>query len=291
MLAGFKEFFVSVEQNVDIYGGIKGSGPGLLLAHGFPENHRIWHAVADTLAEMYTVVVVDLRGYGKSSKPPSDASHSVYSKRELAKDCVKVMSYHGIDKFYFIGHDRGARVGHRLCLDYSDKVIKAIFLDICPTLSMYESTDLKFAKAYYHWFFLIQPAPYPENLIGSNPKAFIHGHMGGRYAGLKPFRQEDLSDYIEIIGQSKAVHAMCEDYRASATIDLEHDSEELKNGVKIKAPLMVLWGKYGVIEKCYNAIEVWKNYAVDVSGEAVESGHYIPEEVPQLLLEKISGFF
>ena len=271
-----------------VYGG---QGPGLLLLHGFAESHRIWHAVSDQLAKKYSVIAMDLRGYGDSSKPKSDACHSTYSKRAMAKDCVAVMKHLGHEKFYFIGHDRGARVGHRLCVDYPEKVIKAIFLDICPTLSMYETTDLKFATLYYHWFFLIQDYPYPESLIIANPHLFIVSHMGGRYAGLGPFKQQDIQAYTQAISTMEGAHAMCEDYRASATIDLDHARQDIANGIKMKTPLKVLCGKHGVIGKCFDAIQLWQDVATDVCGAQIESGHYIPEEAPAVLLEHINRFF
>jgi haloacetate dehalogenase len=293
MFQDFESFDIQTDADVTIHGVRKpGNGPALLLVHGYPESHRIWRYVADQLSSRFSVVAIDLRGYGKSSAPTSyEANHATYGKSAMARDCVTVMQRLGYSKFYFVGHDRGARVGHRLCVSYCDVIIKAIFLDICPTLTMYESTNLKFASAYYHWFFLIQPTPGPEKLIVGNPRAFIESHMGSRYAGMKPFDPQDVEAYIRAIGEPDRAHAMCEDYRASATIDLDEHRADNQNGSKITVPLKVLWGKHGVIEECFDALTEWSKVATNVQGHSLDCGHYIPEEIPQVLLQEISSFF
>jgi len=266
------------------------AGPPLLLLHGHPQTHLIWRDIADRLAEQYTVVATDLRGYGASSKPAGLPDHANYSKRTMAADQLAVMKHFGFERFFVCAHDRGARVAHRLCADHPERVSAAMFLDIAPTLAMYERTDRLFATAYFHWFFLIQPAPLPETLVGAAPGAYVRNVMGGRHAGLEPFPPEVLQAYEDALAQPGAVHAMCEDYRASATIDLEHDRADREAARKLKCPLRVLWGQYGVIARCFDAVALWREVAENVSGRAVPSGHYIPEEIPDLLHHEICDF-
>jgi haloacetate dehalogenase len=208
---------------VDIFGMKGGNGPPLLLLHGHPQTHEIWHRLAGVLAQHFTVIATDLRGYGASAKPPSDAQHTPYSKRAMAADQVAVMRHFGFERFMVCAHDRGARVAHRMALDFPEAVDRLMLLDIAPTLAMYEATDRAFATAYFHWFFLIQPEPLPELLIGAHPDAYVERVMGSRHAGLAPFAPHALQAYRDALRQPGAVHAMCEDYRASASIDLEHD--------------------------------------------------------------------
>ena len=235
-------------------------------------------------------MALDLRGYGFSSKPAGDDRHSNYSKSVMAQDCVRIMTQMGYNKFYICAHDRGARVAHKLCVNHPEMVLKAMFLDIAPTLAMYTKTDFTFAKAYYHWFFLIQPSPLPEDLINGNPTVFMEVSMG-RHAGLKMFNQDCLKSYIDVMKNPAAVHAMCEDYRAAASIDLEEAREDEEMGRKIQCPVMVLWGKHGIIEKCFDAIGEWKKVSRStVVGESLDCGHYIPEEAPEALLEHIQKF-
>jgi len=224
----------------------KAAGPPLLLLHGAPQTHLIWHRIADRLAEDYTVVATDLRGYGASGKPAGLPDHANYSKRVMAADQIAVMRSFSFEHFFICAHDRGARVAHRLCVDHPQRVTSAMFLDIAPTLAMYERTDLLFATAYFHWFFLIQPAPFPETLLGAAPSVYVEKLMGSRHAGLAPFSPEVLRAYKDALAHPGAVHAMCEDYRASATIDLEHDRADLAAGCKVTCPLRVLWGEHGV---------------------------------------------
>ena len=276
---------------VDIFGVKGGAGPPLLLLHGHPQSHLIWARCAARLAEHFTVIATDLRGYGASDKPPSDAQHLPYSKRTMAADQVAVMRHFGFERFMVCAHDRGARVAHRMALDHADAVERLMLLDIAPTLAMYEATDRTFATLYFHWFFLIQPEPLPETLIGADPAAYVNAVMGGRHAGLAPFEPSALDAYRAALAQPGAVHAMCEDYRASASIDLEHDRADIERGHKIGCPLRVLWGEKGVIEKCFDALTEWRHVARDVSGRSLPCGHYIPEEAPEELLAEMFSFF
>jgi haloacetate dehalogenase len=286
----FAAFTVTV-QDVDIFGVKGGAGPPLLLLHGHPQTHMIWHRLAAVLARHFTVIATDLRGYGASGKPHGDAAHLTYSKRTMAADQLAVMRHFGYERFPVCAHDRGARVAHRMALDHPDAVERMMLLDIAPTLAMYEKTDRAFATAYFHWFFLIQPAPLPETLIGANPDAYVERVMGSRSAGLAPFSPAALDAYRHALKQPGAVHAMCEDYRASASIDLEHDRADLERGTRIGCPLRVLWGADGVVARCFSPLDEWRAVARDVSGRALDCGHYIPEEAPDALLAEMLAFF
>lgn len=272
-----------------IHGVVGGSGPPLLLLHGYPQTHAMWHKVAARLQDKFTIVATDLRGYGASSKPAGLLDHSNYSKRVMAEDQVRVMNSLGFDRFRVVGHDRGGRVAHRMALDHRSRIVQMAVLDIVPTKTMYERTDRVFAEAYYHWFFLIQPTPFPERLIGSDPEFFLKCHLGSRHAGLEPFDREALEAYLQAFRQPATIHATCEDYRAAATIDLEHDAEDLHR--RVEAPLHVLWGKHGVVERCFRPIVDWQARATSVSGRALECGHYLPEEAPAETANELRRFF
>lgn len=269
------------------------SRPPLLLLHGFPQTLHIWHRVAPQLTNDYTVVLLDLRGYGSSSKPGDDVSQ--YVKSVMARDCAEAMKSLGYDSFYLCGHDRGGRVGHKLCVDYPDRVVKAMFLDICPTLAMFEATNFDFAKAYFHWFFLIQQSPLPETMILGNPRQVAEAFMGGRQVGgLTIFDEHCFEQYVKNLSDPDTVHAMCQDYRAAATLDMDEQRKDLAEGKHIKCPVRVLWGKSGVVEKCFDAVSEWQKVTeagVGVDGYAVDSGHYIPEQVPQDVMSAIRDFF
>ncbi|TAQ87923.1 hypothetical protein B7494_g3769 [Chlorociboria aeruginascens] len=289
LFAGFREFDVTVGPEVTIHGIIAGDGPPLLLLHGFPQNHLIWHIVAPQLTSTYTVVAVDLRGYGASSKPPPSSDHSAYAKSKMAQDCVLVMSNLGFSTFSICSHDRGARVAHKLCVDHPSAVQKVMFLDIAPTLSMFEKTDMEFARKYWHWFFLIQPSPFPESCILANQQGFANIFFWRSDNG---FDGEALETYVKQLSDPDTVKGMCEDYRAAASVDLEEAREDLKLGRRIQCPVRVLWGKKGVIESCFDALEEWRAVSDGlVDGEHVDSGHYIPEEVPEALVKHIREFF
>jgi haloacetate dehalogenase len=266
-----------------------GSGPPLLLLHGYPQTHAIWRNVAPRLAERYTVVAADLRGYGDSSKPQGLADHANYSKREMARDQREAMRALGHESFYLVGHDRGARVSHRLTLDHPDAVRRLVTLDIVPTKVVFDSTNMAVASAYYHWFFMLRPSPFPETMIGANPEAWLRFHMGGRFAGLTPFEQEAWADYLRCF-DAASIHGSCEDYRAAGTIDLEHDAASLAEGKRVTCPMLALWGAEGTVQRLFKPIEEWQRYAADVRGHSVPSGHYIPEEIPDVLYEELVGF-
>jgi haloacetate dehalogenase len=270
---------------------VAGDRPALLLLHGFPQSHAIWHRIAPELAGQFALVMPDLRGYGDSDKPSSDAEHATYSKRTMAKDCVELMRSFGFETFFVCGHDRGARVAHRLALDHPGAVRKLTLLDIAPTLTMYEQTNQLFAQLYYHWFFLIQPAPLPETLIGSDPRFYVRAKLGGaQQRGLGLFDPRALAEYERCVETPGAVHAMCEDYRASASIDLAHDRADAEQ--RIACPVHVLWGERGVIHRLWKPIAEWQRKARGpVTGHALPSGHYIPEEVPAALLAELRAFF
>jgi pimeloyl-ACP methyl ester carboxylesterase len=293
MFEGFKSFDINTQSDpaVSIRGIRGGSGPPCLLLHGHPQTHHIWHRVAPQIIKDFTVIALDLRGYGASSKPSGVAQ---YSKTVMSRDCIWVMDEMGFTSFFVCAHDRGARVAHKMLVDYPERVRKAIFLDICPTLAMYSKTDFAFAKAYFHWFLLIQKSPLPETLIGQNPRKWLELFMGGRHSGLEVFDKDNFEEYVKVLEDPDAVHAMCEDYRASATVDMDEAKDDLREGRLIRCPLKVFWGKHGVIEKCFDAIKEWKDVAapgVEIGGGNVDCGHYIPEEAPELVARNIQSFF
>ncbi len=268
-----------------------GDGPPLLLLHGHPQTHAIWHAVAGPLAREFSVVAMDLRGRGDSARLPASADHALYSKRAMAADAVAVMRHFGFERFAICAHDRGARVAHRLALDHSDAPTRMMLLDIAPTLAMYEGTTEAFARAYWHWFFLIQDAPLPERAIEADPLAWLREGMGRRFAGLGPFAPDALAEYERCIAMAGSATAICEDYRASATIDLVHDRIDRERGHRVRVPLRVLWGAQGVVEHCFDVLGLWRDAAADVSGGALDCGHYIAEERPAELLAEMRTFF
>ncbi|CAN7332445.1 alpha/beta hydrolase [Variovorax paradoxus] len=281
-----------IERNgVRVHGRIGGRGAPLLLLHGHPQTHLIWHRVAPVLAERFTVVAVDLRGYGDSGRPADDAGHVAYSKREMARDALAAMRHHGFERFGVLAHDRGARVAHRLAADHVAAVDRMLLLDIAPTLSMYENTTEAFARAYWHWFFLIQPPPLPEALIASDPVRYVRSVMGGRHAGLAPFAPEVLAEYERCAAIPGTAESICGDYRASATIDLVHDRADIAAGRKLAQPLRVLWGEHGAVGRCFDVLSLWRECAAQVSGRALPCGHYIPEEAPGELLAEALQFF
>jgi haloacetate dehalogenase len=261
-----------------------------LLLHGFPQTKAIWHRIAPQLAQSYTVIAPDLRGYGKSSKPQSSPDHKTYSKKVMAGDQLALMKQLGFDQFYVLGHDRGARVAHRLAVDYPQNVLKLMLLDISPTLTMYSQTTMSFAKGYWHWFFLTQAHPIPEKMIGANPEFWLRNHMG-RYAGTNIFAPECWQEYLEAVSDPACLHAMCEDYRAAASIDLIDDQLDRDRQHKLAMPVHILWGEHGLINQCFKPLKDWAEIAQTVSGHAVPSGHYIPEEIPDVLLHEAKEFF
>ncbi|KAF7550663.1 hypothetical protein G7046_g7945 [Stylonectria norvegica] len=297
MFEGFTSFSVTTENDPDVtIAGLRSNDtlsslPPILLLHGFPQTRHIWHRVAPKLTHSYSVVIIDIRGYGDSSKP---GDLKAYAKSAMARDCIKVMDHLGFSSSFFVcAHDRGARISHKLCVDYPDRVKKAIFLDICPTLAMYTATDFDFANAYWHWFFLIQKEPLPESLILGSSKNFAELFMARQQPGLGIFEKECWGHYVKGLEDAASVHAMCQDYRASATLDLQEARDDLASSRLIRSPLLVLWGKHGVIEKCFDAIKEWQAVAQEgniIQGRSVDSGHYMPEEVPDTVVSSIREF-
>jgi haloacetate dehalogenase len=277
-----------VQGGVEIAGVHGGRGPGLLLLHGHPQTHAIWHRVAAELSDRYTVIAPDLRGYGDSSKPDGTAQ---FTKRAMARDQIDLMRALGFSDFFVVGHDRGGRVAHRLAVDHPEAVRRVVLLDIAPTLAMYEQTTDEFARAYWHWFFLIQPAPMPERLIGADPEFYLTWFLRRRTGPASPFAPEAFAEYLRCFRDPATIRGMCEDYRASATTDLEHDRADREAGRKVGCPLFALWGAEGVVARCFDPLAEWRKVAVDVTGHALPCGHYIPEEVPELLMRELMAFF
>lgn len=274
---------------VDINYRIGGTGPPLLLLHGYPQTHVMWHKIAPKLAEEFTVIASDLRGYGDSSKPKTTENHEPYSKRAMANDQVLLMNHLGFTKFYLVGHDRGGRVAHRMALDHEDAILKLAVMDIAPTYTMYKTTDMEFAKAYYHWFWLIQPYDLPEKMISSDPEYFLSKKFRQWGRDSEAFTDEAFNEYLRCF-TPETIHASCEDYRASATIDLEHDQIDVDNRHRISCPMHCIWGENGFVGNKYNIIKVWRMWADEVTGCSIPSGHYLPEEAPEETLKALLDF-
>jgi haloacetate dehalogenase len=268
---------------------IGGRGPPLLLLHGNPQTHVMWHRVAPTLARHFTVVATDLTGYGMSSKPPSTPGHAAYSKRAMARTQVEAMRMLGHARFFVAGHDRGGRVAYRMALDHPEVVLKLALLDIVPTLEAFTRGGKDFGLGYYHWFFLAQPAPLPERLIGADPDWFWRWHTtrGPRDV----FAPEAVEDYLACFRNPETVRAICEDYRAGAGIDCEHDAADKQAGRRITCPVLALWGAQGKLEAWYDTLSVWREWAADVRGNALPCGHYLAEERPEETADELIAFF
>lgn len=271
----------------------RGERPALLLLHGFPQTHAIWHRVAQRLQDDYWIVMPDLRGYGDSAQPPGLPDHGNYSKRAMAQDLVDVMDLLGCPAFFLCGHDRGGRVAARLALDHPEKVRRLCLIDIAPTLDMYAATTMDFARAYYHWFHLIQPWPLPENMIGADPKPYLHAKLGGWGSqGLSYIEPEALAEYERCFCRPEAIHAACEDYRASAGIDLEHDRASRERGERLACDLLLLWGARGVVHRLFQPLALWQAQCRGVvTGQALPAGHFIPEELPDETAAALRAFF
>lgn len=264
-----------------------GSGPPLLLLHGYPQTHAMWHRVAGPISEHFEVICPDLRGYGASSKPPGLPDHANYSKRAMAKDLVEVLRHLGHAQVLVAGHDRGARVGHRLALDHPEVVSRLCVMDIAPTLHMFRNTNQAFATGYYHWFFLIQPDGLPERLIGQDPEYYLREALR-RWSGPQAsFDESVVQQYVQAF-TPEGIHATCEDYRAAASIDLIHD--EADRSRKLTCPLHVLWGSRGFVHRNYDVLSVWSDYAETVSGRPLDCGHFLPEEAPEAVVQELLGF-
>ncbi|MDQ6837286.1 MAG: alpha/beta hydrolase [Actinomycetota bacterium] len=287
LLEDFDRRTVTVD-GVRIATWVAGSGSPVLALHGYPQTHVMWHAVAPALAEDHTVVLTDLRGYGDSDQPAGGADHAGYAKRTMAADQVGVMAELGFDRFALVGHDRGARVGHRLTLDNPDRVSALAVIDIVPTHHMVATTDLAMAQAYFHWFFLSQRAPLPERLIGSDPELWLTAQMGAGHGGGDDFHPEAMAAYLEAFSRPGTITASCEDYRAAVTVDFETDGADRDR--RVTCPLLVLWGDKGFIERRYDPLDVWRHYAEDVRGQALPSGHFVPEEAPEPVIDALRAF-
>ncbi|KAA2236973.1 alpha/beta fold hydrolase [Salinarimonas soli] len=288
LFPGFRVVDASTPETT-IRAAIGGSGPPLLLLHGYPQTHAIWHAVAGRLQERFTLVCADLRGYGCSGKPPSTVDHAPYSKRAMAGDMVALMALLGFERFHVAGHDRGGRVGHRLAADHPDRVERLAVLDIAPTREMYRDTNDAFARAYWHWFFLIQPAPFPERMIGADPDAYWLKKCGSGRAGLAPFDERALAEYLRCFRDPAAIHASCEDYRAAASIDIAHDDAD--GASRLPMPLLALWGEHGAVHACFDVLALWRERTADVRGRALPGGHYLAEELPDEVAAELAAFF
>lgn len=271
-----------------IFARVGGQGPPLLLLHGYPQTHAMWHRVAPVLAQSFTVVCTDLRGYGDSGRPASDDTHAAYSKRAMAADQVALMEQLGFGRFAVVAHDRGARVAHRMALDWPDRVERVSLLDIVPTRHVFETADQDLATAYYHWFFLIQSGGLPEHLIGLDPGFYLRDKLARWSRRPDPFTPEATAEYLRCFRDPAVIHASCEDYRAAATIDLKHDRADTLR--RIGCPVQVLWGAEGVVGRLYDPLAVWRGYAESVTGEALACGHFLPEEAPSATLVALSSF-
>lgn len=291
-MTDFDNIFEQMKINV---GGVNihlrkaGQGDPLLLLHGYPQTGYMWHKIAPDLALNHTVIIPDLRGYGLSDKPQTDDQHYPYSKRQMAADMVLLMAHFGFDRFAVAGHDRGARVAFRLARDHRDRVSRLAVLDIAPTDSMYKQADMAFGRAYYHWFFLIQSAPFPETLIASDPAFFLQHKLGhwGKTEGA--ITDAAYDEYLRCFSNPETIHASCEDYRAAASIDLIHDAEDKDK--KLDIPLLALWGDAGFVGQAYDVLSEWNDVANHVTGHSVPSGHFLAEEAPAETLAALSVFF
>ncbi|MCP1673552.1 haloacetate dehalogenase [Natronocella acetinitrilica] len=288
MFEGFAERDFTTGET-PIHYRIGGDGPPLVLLHGYPQTHMMWHAVAPLLAETHTVICPDLRGYGASGRPPSDASHTTYSKRAMGADIIDLMDELGYRQFKLAGHDRGGRVAHRLALDHPHRLEGVAVLDIVPTLHLFETLGQAVATGYYHWLFLIQPDGLPERLIGNDPAYYCREKLRRWSHHHDAFAAEAVDAYVEAFCRPDTIHATCEDYRAGATIDLEHHRADGDKLVEI--PMLALWGLHGLMEKHYDVLGVWRRHGHDVTGEALDCGHFLPEEAPQDTARALRLFF
>ncbi|MCG2592618.1 alpha/beta hydrolase [Ramlibacter sp. XY19] len=289
MLQGF-ELVPMTRDGVALQVRRAGQGAPLLLLHGHPQSQGMWHRVAPQLAERFSVVLMDLRGYGDSGRPAAAEQSANYAKREMARDALHVMRTLGHERFQVLAHDRGARVAHRLALDHPQAVERLLLLDIAPTLAMYRNTGEAFARAYWHWFFLIQPPPLPEALIASDPVRYVRSVMGARHAGLAAFAPEALAEYERCAAIAGTAESICADYRASAGIDLQHDQADQDAGNRLTQPLHVLWGEHGAVGRNFDVPALWRAAATDFTGRSLPCGHYIAEEAPALLLDEAFSF-
>jgi haloacetate dehalogenase len=283
MFEDFRRTSIETDEAV-IHVRYGGSGPPVLLLHGHPQTHVMWHRVAPVLAERFTVVCADLRGYGDSSKPPTDPDHRTYSKRAMARDQIEVMTALGFERFAVVGHDRGGRCAYRMALDHPERVTRLAVLDIIPTGEAFRRADMAFGLGYWHWFFLAQPHPLPERLIGADPDAFYFR------SDRSQFDPAAMSEYRRCFSDPATIHAMCEDYRAGASTDTALDLADRAVGRRITCPVLVLWSARGYLPKWYDVPQVWREWAEDVEGRGLDCGHYLPEEAPDQTLAALEPF-
>lgn len=288
LMPGFRLMDVEIGDGVRLRAAMGGSGPPVLLLHGHPQTHVTWRKIAPQLAREHTVVAPDLRGYGDSSKPDGGPGHAHYSKRAMAADQVALMARLGFARFGVVGHDRGGRVAHRMALDHAGAVARLAVLDIAPTLTMYERTDMEFARRYFWWFLLIQDYPLPERLIGADPEFFLNEHIAAQNKVPGATEPAAMAAYLRCYRDPATLHAICEDYRAAATIDLRHDRED--GAQKVAAPLLALWGGRGTVGALYDVLETWREKAHDVAGRAIDCGHNLQEEAPAETLAALRAF-
>jgi haloacetate dehalogenase len=286
MLEGFGSLMIDAGE-ATIRARHGGSGPPLLLLHGNPQTHAMWHKVAPRLAQDFTVVATDLRGYGDSSKPETTTDHAPYSKRAMAEDQIVVMRELGFERFFVCGHDRGGRCAYRMALDHPGCVLALAVLDIVPTWEAFSRADMAFGLGYWHWFFLAQPYDLPERLIGADPDYFFLS----RRERAEVFAPEALEEYLRCFRDPRTVHAICEDYRAAATLDFAHDEADRRGGRCIECPVLTLWGSRGNLEEWYDVVGIWREWATEVRGRALECGHYLPEEAPDETYAELRAFF
>jgi len=287
MFEGFEQHRI-VASGAEIHTLVGGGGPPVLLLHGYPQTHVMWHKVAPVLTRAHTVVAADLRGYGDSARPPSDPTHYPYSKRAAAGDQVEVMAALGFERFAVVGHDRGGRVGHRMALDHPERVERLAVLDIVPTHRLFRSVDQAIATGYYHWFFLIQPNGLPERLIGNDPEYYLREKLARWSADFGAFTEPALAEYARCFRDPAVVHATCEDYRAAASIDLEHDEADMHR--RVECPLLALWGAKGLMERHFDVLATWRERCRDVRGRALPCGHFLPEEAPEETAAALGAF-
>lgn len=285
LFPGFSSSRIAVD-GAEIFLRHRGSGPPLLLLHGYPQTHAIWHQVAPALSKDFTVVVADLRGYGDSSKPSGD---DAYSKRVMARDQVQVMKALGFEIFFVAGHDRGARVTYRMALDHPDHVLKAAVLDIVPTQIVFDTVNKQVATDYFHWYFLIQPNGLPERLIGGDPEFFLRCVLNSWADDRRAFDPKAFAEYNRCMSNPETIRAMCDDFRASASVDLVHERED--SGRPLDAPFLVLWGSQGPMSRSYDVLSTWKGKARILHGKGLECGHFLPEEAPDATVDALRTFF
>jgi haloacetate dehalogenase len=267
-----------------------GHGPPVLMLHGIPQTHVMWHKIAPQLAKNFTIVISDLRGYGDSSKPPTTPDHAPYSKRAMARDQVEVMRQLSFDRFFLVGHDRGARCAYRMALDHPDRVLKLAVLDIVPTGDVFRRTDMKLGLAFWIWFFLAQPYDLPERVVGANPQLFLDYMLDNWSGSANAFTTEARAEYLRTFRRPETIHAICEEYRAAATFDVQHDEAD-RGRRRITCPVLALWSRQGFLQSWDDVLVVWRTWADDVRGRALDCGHFLAEEAPDETYRELSAFF